>query len=386
MTETLKDNNSKQKQNDWDILTKMSMTDTNKPQQGASKAFRQEAMLHRQNAEAFYQQASQDQKNKLEDIGIRDAQDAGEHLHEKASWEQQVEREAKSLERVFETQEQVLLDNGMNGFGGGQGFTSYDKFNPITGELIGEGYSRDEYNLRLKKILQKQDLIPSLTPDDFIKRKEKEKPPRQLTEKEKISERSKKLNQDYYRKETEEEELKNSPYPRDQEKYLQKYQAWQEREDDFLKKYRKRLEEDQEFREIAENEKKDFQALQEDSIRVSSPESLFYGLFKATSTIIKNELHIQDYDDNEPEVKPRSRGALQKEAANKLVDILTNDVEKNQRLHDSIYYATVKRIIQREAEEKAMSQKETEEVKSESTSVPRTSILKRLFKNSSFTI
>lgn len=98
MSEFLKsgEQGSSSQGSDWDMLAALAnknMVQTDEaPVRGASAGFRKEAAEHKANAEAIMDNMSDVQLGALAGVGIRDAADAGEYLHEEASWAKQVEQ------------------------------------------------------------------------------------------------------------------------------------------------------------------------------------------------------------------------------------------------------------------------------------------------------
>jgi len=237
MSEVLKKDSSQQAQNDWDILTKLSINTPTKKPRGTSTGFEQEAIAHKKNAENFFQQASQNQKDKLKTIGIRDPQDAGEYLHEKASWERQVDLMINSIDKNIMNDERRLAERG-----------EWNGANPITGEFLDNANAIEDPTMR---------------------------------------------------------------------------ERWKE----------------------------EFQLSQEGIITLSTIEA------KAVSAIIKDELQIQDdKETNEEDIDPHSEEALKRDAINKWIATASSDATKKEELHKSIYYATLKRIIEKKAKERANTQ------------------------------
>ena len=114
---------------DWDMLTALANKNLNQekeePVRGASERFKREAAEHEANAEVIMDNMSDAQLEALAQEGIRDAQDAGEFLHEAASWKEQVERYAGALDRNLAMYERELVQAGEN-----------NGLDPVTGKRV----------------------------------------------------------------------------------------------------------------------------------------------------------------------------------------------------------------------------------------------------------
>lgn len=229
-------------QSDWDALTELSMDSSNKQKihDGPSFEFKEEAKAHRETAENFFSQSSYAQVEELKRAGIRDAQDAGEYLHEKASWNRQVEHLAKSMDLGIKSQEKTLSEQGR-----------FNGVDPITGE-----------------------------------------------------------------------HLPDSPFAPIEDKAS--HDMWQD----------------------------NFQKSQEEFILPTTET-------EAVSRMIRSELQIPD--NKESQESPLSqRERLKEDAINKWLATVSDDAEKNKEIHNSVFYATLKRKIQREVEEqRAKAEKES---------------------------
>lgn len=133
MSEILKggEQSSSSQGSDWDMLTALAnknMVQTDEtPVRGSSERFKREAAVHEANAEKIMDNMSDAQLDALAKEGIRDAQDAGEFLHEAASWKEQVERLAGAMWSIFNEYERQLVEAG-----------ELKGLDPVTGELAGD--------------------------------------------------------------------------------------------------------------------------------------------------------------------------------------------------------------------------------------------------------
>lgn len=96
---------------------------------------------------------------------------------------------------------------------------------------------------------------------------------------------------------------------------------------------------------MAEEWRKNFQEWQEDMIQMNRLET------KAVAGMIADELQLKRAESEEPE--PRSREALDAEAIDKWRAAILADEDRKKVLEDSTFYATLKRKLQREAEEQS---------------------------------
>lgn len=109
----------------WDMLTKLNQENPDEPSEtpvGSSKEFREESLVYREIGEEFIPKMSERAR---EATGIRDGQDLGEMLQEKASWERQIDRGVSDLGREIPFVDRVLEEQARN-----------NERDPITGEQI----------------------------------------------------------------------------------------------------------------------------------------------------------------------------------------------------------------------------------------------------------
>ena len=104
------------------MLTKLNQENPDTPSEtpvGASEEFKDESKMYRKIGEDFIPQMTEAAK---EATGVRDGQDLGEMLQEKASWERQIDRGVSDLGREIPFMDKVLREQGYN-----------NGRNPITG-------------------------------------------------------------------------------------------------------------------------------------------------------------------------------------------------------------------------------------------------------------
>lgn len=109
----------------WDELTRLNQEnpdETSKTPVGPSKEFKEESQTYREIGEEFIPQMTEAAKEKT---GVRDGQDLGEMLQEKASWERQIDRGVSDLEREVPFVDKVLKEGARN-----------NERDPVTGEQM----------------------------------------------------------------------------------------------------------------------------------------------------------------------------------------------------------------------------------------------------------
>ena len=109
----------------WDMLTKLNQENPDKPSDtlvGPSREFKKESQAYREIGEEFIPKMSERAR---EATGVRDGQDLGEMLQEKASWERQIDRGVSDLGREIPFVDRVLEEQARN-----------SERDPITGEQI----------------------------------------------------------------------------------------------------------------------------------------------------------------------------------------------------------------------------------------------------------
>lgn len=109
----------------WDILTKLNQRNTDEPRNvpnGLSEEFKKESRVYQKIGEEFIPKMTESAR---EAAGVRDGQDLGELLQEKASWERQIDRGANDLEREIPFVDKVLKEQARN-----------SQRDPITGEQV----------------------------------------------------------------------------------------------------------------------------------------------------------------------------------------------------------------------------------------------------------
>ncbi|MBR0467472.1 hypothetical protein IJJ53_00970 [Candidatus Saccharibacteria bacterium] len=98
----------------WDMLTKLNQENPDVPSKtpaGASEEFKDESKMYRKIGEDFIPQMTEAAK---ETTGVRDGQDLGEMLQEKASWERQIDKGVGDLKREIPFVDKALKEQGHN--------------------------------------------------------------------------------------------------------------------------------------------------------------------------------------------------------------------------------------------------------------------------------
>ena len=98
----------------WNMLTELNQENPDEPKdtpRGSSEEFKKESKVYREIGEEFIPKMTESAR---ETTGVRDGQDLGEMLQEKASWERQIDRGVSDLGREIPFVDRVLGEQGQN--------------------------------------------------------------------------------------------------------------------------------------------------------------------------------------------------------------------------------------------------------------------------------